>query len=349
MLATKPDTSGSRHFSRGSTPSVSKVAPPPTITKSSRQDSDMRATTLVSAASRLSTTILRPLMPPRSLHHCSKTSAVSKNSWFRPGRPAKATSENVATWIGSGVKPVVGDPDGDPLWHTSVRSPKVADFAPDPPPDAAVVVVDPRPSSPESLRLHADANRARHASTTAIRFISGPPGPRLRWLPRSSTARVGMLVAGSDVHAAVDAEDLTRHVAAGIRAEERARRRDVVRRAGPAERDHRADHVDAREVARGFCGPGHRGVDKARSDRVDGDALAGEVDRERLGERDHPALRRRVVGHVGGTRLRARRRDRHDAPPTRGDHVGDRGLRAGERPGEVHRDDPVPLLAGDRV
>jgi hypothetical protein len=59
----------------------------------------MRACTFVSAASRLSTTIFRPLIPPFALHHLEKTSAASKNSWFRPGRPANPTSENVAIRI----------------------------------------------------------------------------------------------------------------------------------------------------------------------------------------------------------------------------------------------------------
>ena len=116
---------------------------------------------------------------------------------------------------------------------------------------------------------------------------------------------------------------------------------------GAAERDHRADDVDAGEVAGGLGGPGHGRVDDARRDRVDGDALPGEVHRERLGQRDDATLRRAVVRHVGRARLRALRRDRHDAAPPGVDHVRDRDLDAQERAGEVDLDDPRPRLRRD--
>ena len=74
---------------------------------------------------------------------------------------------------------------------------------------------------------------------------------------------------------------------------------------------------------------------------------AGELAGERLGEADHPALRRRVVRHVRRARLRARRRDGDDATPAGVDHVGERGLDARERAGEVHADDARPRLRRD--
>ena len=75
--------------------------------------------------------------------------------------------------------------------------------------------------------------------------------------------------------------------------------------------------------------------------------LARQLHGQRLGERDHAALRRRVVRHVRRAGLRARRRDRDDAAPPGGEHVGHRRLHAGERAGEVHRDDAVPRLGRD--
>ena len=61
------------------------------------------------------------------------------------------------------------------------------------------------------------------------------------------------------------------------------------------------------------------------------------LDRQRLGEPDDAALRRDVVRHAVGARLRARRRDRDDPAPAGREHVGDRGLDAVERAGEVDR------------
>ena len=44
------------------------------------------------------------------------------------------------------------------------------------------------------------------------------------------------------------------------------------------------------EQALGLRRPEHRRVDEARRDRVDRDALRAELERERLGEADHPGL-----------------------------------------------------------
>ena len=69
--------------------------------------------------------------------------------------------------------------------------------------------------------------------------------------------------------------------------------------------------------------------------------------RQRPRQRDDAALRRDVVRHARRALLRARRRDRHDAAPAGGDHVGDRGLKAVERAGEVDRERAVPRLEAD--
>ena len=93
--------------------------------------------------------------------------------------------------------------------------------------------------------------------------------------------------------------------------------------------------------------PAHRGVDRAGRDGVDGDAARPELERQRLGQRDHATLRRRVVTHHRRPRLRARRRDVHDPAPLGLEHVGQRRLRAVEGAGEVHRDDALPLFRAD--
>src|SRR3954451_8154084 len=164
-----------RHLSRVSTPSWSNTAPPPTIMKSLEQASVIFACTWVRAESFLSTEILRPLIPPRSLHHAAKTSAVSNSSWFRPGRPAKPGSENVAILISVGVTPWAGDPVGFPAWQTSVWVPKSADLAP-PPLDAAVVVDVSPPLLLSSSRPHAAATIASASSSAKNRNrLTVPP------------------------------------------------------------------------------------------------------------------------------------------------------------------------------
>ena len=93
--------------------------------------------------------------------------------------------------------------------------------------------------------------------------------------------------------------------------------------------------------------PQHRRVDEPGRDGVDGDALRAELEGERLGEADHAGLGRDVVGHQRLAALRARRRDVDDATPAGLDHVGHHGLAAVEGAGEVHLEDPVPLLEVD--
>src|SRR5947209_4448760 len=77
--------SPSLHPSRGFTPAESNALPLPTSMKSFWQAFVNAWPTLKSFASHLSTTILRPLMPPAALHHLLNASAVSKNSCSRPG------------------------------------------------------------------------------------------------------------------------------------------------------------------------------------------------------------------------------------------------------------------------
>ena len=111
----------------------------------------------------------------------------------------------------------------------------------------------------------------------------------------------------------------------------RAGRAAPGRRAAPAPhqpRLHRSAH--------------HRRVDGARRDCVHRDAERGEIEGERLGQCDDPALRCDVVRHTPGARLRGGRRDGHDAPPLRLHHVGNGRLHAVERAGEVDRQHALP-------
>src|ERR1700677_3515373 len=64
--------------------------------KSLWQGAVICAATLNSAASRLSTTILRPLMPPAALHQSAKAVACWVNSTSRPGRMVLEASFSTA-------------------------------------------------------------------------------------------------------------------------------------------------------------------------------------------------------------------------------------------------------------
>src|SRR4051794_24388488 len=148
-LTAYPAISGMRQLRRVVTPSWSKTTPPPTSMKSDAQASVILALTLNSAASRWLTTILRPLMPPAALHHFAKTVAVSKSSWFRPGRPANPGSDNVPILISLGVTPWAGEPDALPFLQTTSLVPNARVGAP---PDvlaacAVVLLVPPDLSS----------------------------------------------------------------------------------------------------------------------------------------------------------------------------------------------------------
>src|SRR5271168_3869258 len=70
--------------------------PPPTAMKSLWQAAVVCCAALNSAASRLSTTILRPLIPPAALHQSAKAVACSGNSTSRPRVMVLAASLNTA-------------------------------------------------------------------------------------------------------------------------------------------------------------------------------------------------------------------------------------------------------------
>ena len=72
-----------------------------------------------------------------------------------------------------------------------------------------------------------------------------------------------------------------------------------------------------------------------------------ELEGQCLGEADHTGLGRHIVGHEGLAAVGARGRDVDDATPSLLDHVRHHGLAAVEGPGQVDRQDAVPLLGGD--
>ena len=106
------------------TPALSNALPLPTSMKSFWQACDMTWPTLKSLASSLSTTILRPLMPPAALHHLLNPSAVSKNSCSRPGAAAAPGSAVTPMWISVSVTPRAVAPDALPEPQTAFSEPK---------------------------------------------------------------------------------------------------------------------------------------------------------------------------------------------------------------------------------
>src|SRR2546425_1464077 len=147
--------SGSRHESRSRWPGLlSNTLPLPTRKKSVAHAFLIWASKLKSAASYSWRTILRPRMPPASLHHFVKTSPASKSSWSRPRRPTKPGSALVATSIELAVTPCADDFVCVPGPHTFFRVPK----SPGPAVAASVVVVPDAPGlGGLLLRLHAPA------------------------------------------------------------------------------------------------------------------------------------------------------------------------------------------------
>ena len=73
-------------------------------------------------------------------------------------------------------------------------------------------------------------------------------------------------------------------------------------------------------------------------------AARGELQRQRLRERDQPALGRRVVGLAGVARDPADRDDVDDPAPALVEHPADQGLRHAEGALEVDVEDVVPVL-----
>src|SRR6516164_454215 len=69
--------------------------------------------------------ILRPLMPPRELHHLVNTSLASHSSWSRPGAPTNPASETTPRLIEVAVTPrPVAMLWPSPLPHTDLNVPK---------------------------------------------------------------------------------------------------------------------------------------------------------------------------------------------------------------------------------
>ena len=187
---------GSPHLSRSAWPVSSNTAPPPTLKKSpSSQASMTRCWNSVSFASRSFSTILRPLMPPWSLHHFENASAVSNISWFRPKRPWKPGSEKVETWIESAVTP--GSVVDGAFWpfaaglQRTPRSPNAPASRPLFPP---AVVSDVWPLFPlPPLSAFVDSSLRPHAATTSTstlaiaskrRRVTVPPRQASRRSPR---------------------------------------------------------------------------------------------------------------------------------------------------------------------
>ena len=80
-----PKMIGRPHARRSGWPVSSNTAPPPTLKKSpSSHASITRCWNSVSLASRSFRSMVRPLMPPCSLHQLVNASAVSNISWLRP-------------------------------------------------------------------------------------------------------------------------------------------------------------------------------------------------------------------------------------------------------------------------
>src|SRR6187549_1816422 len=114
---------GMPQFTRASTVASSKATPLPTSMKSFWHASTVDGPASKSLASYLSRTIVRPRMPPASLHHATNASAASNTSWLRPGTTEFPGSAIVPTTISSSVTPCSVAPDAPPGPHTPMRSP----------------------------------------------------------------------------------------------------------------------------------------------------------------------------------------------------------------------------------
>src|ERR1700729_149843 len=96
---TYPVICPSPHCSRMGTDGWSSAMPPPTAMKSLWQAAVACCAALKSAASRLSITMWRPLMPPAALHQSAKAVACWGNSASSPGSTVLAASLNTAMLI----------------------------------------------------------------------------------------------------------------------------------------------------------------------------------------------------------------------------------------------------------
>src|ERR1700735_478145 len=77
----------------------SRAMPPPTAMKALWQAAVACCAALNSAASRLSITILRPLMPPAALHQAANALACWGNSASSPGSMVLEASLKTAMWM----------------------------------------------------------------------------------------------------------------------------------------------------------------------------------------------------------------------------------------------------------
>jgi hypothetical protein len=189
----KPATSMRPQEAPTSGQKLSWTAPEPTMAKSSLQDCSSTGWYSVTAASRKFRTICLPLMPPASLHHCTKASLASKISWFRPGRPSKPGSDTVPTTISSALMPwvsagsvVVTSPPPSFGPQTPSRSPKSPAAAVPTVVSDGVLSAPPDSSSPRSLPQLAATSAAMPISASSARrrpfmvppLARRPPGRR---------------------------------------------------------------------------------------------------------------------------------------------------------------------------
>jgi hypothetical protein len=138
-----------------------------------------------------------------------------------------------------------------------------------------------------------------------------------------------------DQHAAIDVDDGAGDVAGEIRGEEQAGAGHVVGFAQPVDRDPLEDlplHL------LGELAGGDVGLDQARRDRIDTDAVGAEFARHRLGQAEHPGLGRAVVraAEDAAAALRRDRREADDRPGVAGAHIRDDRLRHVQRPAQAY-------------
>src|SRR5271155_247811 len=96
----------------------SRAMPPPAALKSLWQAAAACCAALNSAASRLSITMWRPLMPPAALHQSANAVACWGNSASSPGSTVLAASLNTAMWMVVLLTPRTEEAPPDPGSHT---------------------------------------------------------------------------------------------------------------------------------------------------------------------------------------------------------------------------------------
>src|SRR5215217_619478 len=183
-------------------------------------------------------------------------------------------------------------------------------------------------------------SRRLRAATFLLATTVGSPRNlgRLAW--RSHTSGLGSQVGGP-----VHVDDGTRHVIRGLRGQKRHRPRDLLRGGDTPEGALRANTLSLGATQQGF---GHVGLDEARGDHVEEDA----VRRERLGQGlahgVQAGLARTVSRGLGLPAEGPARGDVHHAPAAALHH--DAGSQEGQvrRTYEVRRDRPGPRVLPTR-